>query len=248
MVRVNQLERGIEDLRYVVPHHVHAILLPKCESAQQVKNLEAEVERLKKMHGIRQRIYFVPIIESAKGVMNAYAIASSSGDNCALAIGLEDYTADIGVQRTVEGKESFFARSTVVNAAKAAGIQALDTVFSDIDDMEGLRQSVLDARSLGFDGKGCIHPRQIKVTHNAFAPAEDEIGTAMEIVRAFEDAKKKGTGVVAIGSKMIDAPVVKRAQRIIDLAIKAGLLAVDWRNRSKHSLQKIRITDSHEIG
>ncbi len=131
--------------------------------------------------------------------------------NCALAIGLEDYTADIGTQRTNEGRESIFARQMLVNAAKAAGIQAIDTVFSDVSDMEALRQSVLEAKSLGFEGKGCIHPRQIQVVHEAFAPTSEEIEKAKKIVLAFEEAEKKGLGVVSLGSKMIDPPVVKRA-------------------------------------
>jgi citrate lyase subunit beta/citryl-CoA lyase len=187
-----------------------------------VKELEREVESLKKRNNIKNDIFFMPIIESAMGVIKSYEIASASKNNCALAIGLEDYTADIGTQRTEEGKESFVARSMVVNAARAAGIQAIDTVFSDVADMEGLRQSVLEAKSLGFEGKGCIHPRQIKVVHEAFAPTTEEIKKAKKIVLAFEEAKKKGLGVVSVGSKMIDPPVVKRAMKIIELAKLSG--------------------------
>ena len=211
MVRINQLPRGIEDLKFVVPHNVHVILIPKCESAEDVLSVKEETDKIRKAHKIRKKIYFMPIIESAKGILNAYEIASASQDVCAIAIGLEDYTADIGAQRTNEGKESFYARSALVNAAKAAGVQAIDTVFSDVNDMEGLRASVLEAKSLGFDGKGCIHPRQIKVVHEAFAPTEEEIEKAKKIVAAFEEAKEKGLGVVSLGSKMIDPPVVKRA-------------------------------------
>lgn len=117
----------------------------------------------------------------------------------------------------------------LINAAKAAGIQAIDTVFSDINDMEGLRQSVIEAKALGFEGKGCIHPRQIPVVHEAFAPTKDEIEKAKKIVIAFEDAEKKGLGVVALGSKMIDAPVVKRAQNTIKLAVLNGIIDDNWR-------------------
>ena len=160
----------------------------------------------------------MPIIESALGTINAYKIATASSNVCALAIGLEDYTADIGVQRTSGGKESLFARSMIINAAKAASIQAVDSVYSDIGDMEGLRESVLEAKSLGFEGKGCIHPRQIPIVHEYFAPTPDEIERARKIVSAYEEAEKQGLGVVSLGSKMIDAPVVKRAQRTIQLA------------------------------
>jgi citrate lyase subunit beta/citryl-CoA lyase len=231
MVRINQGKRGIDDLKYIVPHNVHVILIPKCESAQQVVDVENEVIRLQKFYSIKNEIYFMPILESALGVIKAYEIASASKNNCALAIGLEDYTADIGTQRTNEGRESIFARSMLINAAKAAGIQAIDTVFSDVNDMEGLRQSVIEAKSLGFEGKGCIHPRQIPVVHEAFAPTKDEIEKAKKIVIAFEEAEKKGLGVVALGSKMIDAPVVKRAQSTIKLAVLNGIIDDNWRKR-----------------
>jgi len=229
MVRINQLPNGLDDLKYVVPHNLHVILIPKVESAKQIKSVEEEVLKIKKEQKITNDIYFMPIIESALGVISAYEIASASKFNCALAIGLEDYTADIGTQRTDEGKESFFARSMVVNAARAAGIQPIDTVYSDIANMEGLKESVIEAKSLGFEGKGCIHPRQVKVVHEAFAPTDEDITKAKRIVKAFENAEKKGLGVVSIGSKMIDAPVVKRAQKTIELAKFNNLLNKDWR-------------------
>ncbi len=231
MVRINQLPKGIDDLKYIVPNNVNVILVPKCESAEQIHQLEKEVEKLKKQFKVDNPIYFMPIIESALGVIKAYEIAAASKYNCALAIGLEDYTADIGTQRTNEGRESIFARQMLVNAAKAAGIQAIDTVFSDISDMEALRQSVIEAKSLGFEGKGCIHPRQIPVVHEAFAPTTEEIEKAKKIVLAFEEAEKKGLGVVSLGSKMIDPPVVKRALRTIDIAILNNLLDKNWRKQ-----------------
>ncbi len=231
MVRINQLPKGLDDLKCIVPNNVNVILVPKCESAEQIHQLEKEVEKLKKQHKVENPIYFMPIIESALGVIKVYEIASASKYNCALAIGLEDYTADIGTQRTNEGRESIFARQMLVNAAKAAGIQAIDTVFSDVADMEALRQSVIEAKSLGFEGKGCIHPRQIKVVHEAFAPTTDEIEKAKKIVLAFEEAEKKGLGVVSLGSKMIDPPVVKRAINTIELAILNNLLDNNWRKQ-----------------
>jgi citrate lyase subunit beta/citryl-CoA lyase len=218
MVRINQLPRGLDDLKFIVPYNVQVILIPKCESPKQVIGIEAEIDRIKKKNNISNEIYLMPIIESALGIIKAYEIATASKNICALTIGLEDYTADIGTQRTLEGRESFFARSMIVNAAKAAGVQAIDTVFSDVGDMEGLRASVLDAKSLGFEGKGCIHPRQIPVVHEVFAPTADEIDKAKKIVAAFEEAKVKGIGVVSLGSKMVDAPVVKKAIRILELS------------------------------
>ncbi len=229
MVRINQLPKGLEDLKFVVPHNVHVILIPKCENGEQVKNVEREVEFIKEEFGVKNEVYFMPIIESALGVEHAYEIASASKFNCALAVGLEDYTADIGTARTNEGKESYVARSKVINAAKAAGIQAIDTVFSDVNDMEALRKSVLEAKGLGFEGKGCIHPRQVKVVHEALAPTEAEIEKSQKIVLAFEEAEAKGLGVVSLGSKMIDAPVVKRAHHVIDLALLNKQINQNWR-------------------
>ncbi len=234
MVRINQLPLGLTDLEEVVPHKVDVLLLPKIESPEQIHQIEAKVDEILSGLDEPRELFFMPIIESALGVINAYAIASASPRNVALAIGLEDYTADIGAQRTNEGRESFYARSAIVNAARAAGIQPIDTVFSDVQDMDGLRASVLEAKSLGFDGKGCIHPRQIRPIHEAFAPTPEEIEKAKRIVLAFEEAEKKGLGVVSLGSKMIDPPVVKRAIRTIDLAVKSHLLDENWRENHEN--------------
>lgn len=228
MVRINQLPMGLNDLKFVVPHNVHVILIPKCESALTIKDVEEEINVIKAMNNISAEIYLMPIIESALGVVKSYEIATASEKVCALAVGLEDYTADLGVERTNEGKESIYARSAVVNSAKAAGVQAIDTVFSDVNDMDSLRASVLEAKALGFEGKGCIHPRQIQIVHEAFAPLEKEIEKAKRIILAFNEAEKNGLGVVALGSKMIDAPVVKRAQHTIKLAVLNNLLDKNW--------------------
>lgn len=233
MVRINQLPAGLEDLEYVVPHNVNLILLPKCETADQVKAVDDKITQILTEGGLDHPIYIMPIIESALGVVNAYEIASASNRVAALAIGLEDYTADLGAQRTREGRESFYARNQLVNAAKAAGIQAIDSVFSDVADMEALREVVLESKSLGFDGMGCIHPRQIKVIHEAFAPTEAEIKKAKKIVLAFDDAAEKGLGVVSLGSKMIDPPVVKRAQNTISMALEAGLILENWKDNTQ---------------
>jgi citrate lyase subunit beta/citryl-CoA lyase len=130
-----------------------------------------------------------------------------------------------------DGKESLWLRQQVVNAARAAGVQPIDTVFSDVADSEGLRQSVLEAKSLGFDGKGCIHPRQIPVIHDAFAPSDKEVERAKRIVLAFEQAQSQGLAAVSLGSKMIDPPVVKRALHTVDLAVACGILAPNWKEQ-----------------
>jgi citrate lyase subunit beta/citryl-CoA lyase len=228
MVRINQIPKGLDDLKFIVPHNVNVVLIPKCESAEQVKIVEQEAQKILNENAIKQEIFYMPIVESAVGAIKAYEIAKASPNIVALTIGLEDYTADLGTQRTLKGRESFWARSQVINAARAAAIQPIDTVYSDVTDMEGLKQSALEAKSLGFDGKGCIHPRQISVIHEAFAPTPEEIDKAKKIVIAFEDAKTKGLGVVSLGSKMIDPPVVRRVQRTIRLAIETGKLNADW--------------------
>jgi len=229
MVRINQIPRGLDDLDFIIPYNVNLILVPKCEDDSQIKLLNEHIDKLKIKYAVKDEIWLMPIIESAKGAINAYSIATAASNVVALAIGLEDYTADLGVRRTKEGSESFFARVQVVNAAKAAGIQAIDSVFSDVADMEGLKENVRVSKSLGFDGMGCIHPRQIKVIHENYAPDAAEIEKAKKIVIAFLEAKEKGLGVVSLGTKMIDAPVVKRAQHTIDVAVKLGIINQNWR-------------------
>ena len=230
MVRINQGELGLKDLEFIVPHNVHLILIPKVESAEEIKIIDERIAKISKKCGRKEPVFLMPIIESGRGILKALDIAESSKNIVALAIGLEDYTADLGVPRTEEGKESFFARSMIVNAARAAGVQAIDTVYSDVGNEVGLRESIKEAKSLGFDGKGCIHPRQIKPMHEEFAPSVEQIEKAKKVTLAFDEAEKKGLGVVSLGSKMIDPPVVKRALHTIKLAIASNLLNPDWKN------------------
>ena len=229
MVRINQIPMGLEDLDYIIPHNVNLILLPKCESAEQIKLVNERIIIIQKEHEIYNEVWLMPILESALGIMNAMEISNAAPNVVAMAIGLEDYTADIGTQRTKEGIESLFARCQLVNACKARGIQAIDSVFSDISNMEALKENVLNSKALGFDGMGCIHPRQIKVIHENYAPNETEIENAKKIIIAYIIAKEQGSAVVSLGNKMIDAPVVKRANRIIDAAVSMGKLDADWR-------------------
>lgn len=229
MVRINQLPAGLNDLDYIIPHNVNVVLVPKCESVQQLHEVNNHILAIQNRLKLQASVWLMPIIESALGVMNAFEIAQAAKNVVAVAIGLEDYTADLGVSRTPEGNESLFARSMIVNACKAAGIQPIDSVFSDVGDMEALKKNVLQSKALGFEGMGCIHPRQIKVIHENFTPDEAEINKAKKIVIAFEGASKKGLGVVSLGTKMIDAPVVKRAQRSIDLAVGMGKLMKNWK-------------------
>lgn len=224
MVRINQLPLGLLDLAEVIPEEPDLVLIPKVEKREQVAQVAETISDVEAKHGISRPIWIMPILESALGIENAFSIATASQNVCALTLGLEDYTADLGVARTAEGRESLYARMRVVNAAKAAGIQAIDSVFSDVVDIYGLRRSAENSRSLGFEGMGCIHPSQIRVIHEAFAPAESEIAKALKIVAAFEEAQQRGLGVVSLGSKMIDPPVVERAKKLVARAKQMGVV------------------------
>lgn len=224
MVRINQLPLGLEDLAEIIPEAPDLVLIPKVEYPQQVSEVDRMVNELRAVNNISRPIWLMPILESALGIENAFVIAASSPNVAALTIGLEDYTADLGVAKTSEGRESQYARSRVVNAAKAAGVQAIDSVFGDVADLPALRHWGENSRALGFEGMGCIHPSQITVIHEAFAPSPAEVDKALKIVVAYEDAQQRGLGVVSLGSKMIDAPVVQRALKLVARAKQMGLV------------------------
>lgn len=225
MVRINQLPLGLEDLAEVIGESPDLVLLPKVERPEQVAEVDRMISEIKVRHEITRPIWIMPIIESALGIENAFAIATASANVVALTIGLEDYTADLGVARTPEGKETAYARMRVVNAAHAAGVQAIDSAFTDAGDMEGLKRWGEASRALGFEGLGCIHPGQIRVVHGAFRPTAAEIEKAQRIVAAYDEAQSKGLGVVSLGSKMIDAPVVQRAVKLVERAKAMGVIS-----------------------
>lgn len=234
MVRINQLPMGLEDLAEVIPEAPDLVLIPKLEHPGQVAQVDRMIEELKVRHGINRPIWLMPILESALGIENALAIGGASPNVVALTIGLEDYTADLGVAKTLEGRESLYARMRLVNAARALGIQAIDSVFSDVADVEGLRHWGQNSRALGFDGMGCIHPSQITVIHQAFAPSPAEIEKAQNLVHAFEEAQQRGLGVVSLGSKMIDPPVVQRAVKLVERAKAMGVVPQEEAAAARH--------------
>jgi len=225
MVRINQLPLGLEDLDEIVPESPDLILIPKVENSTQVIEASQRIASIKADYGITRSIWLMPILESALGIEDAFAIAQASEKIVALTIGLEDYTADLGVVKTATGAESLYARQRVVNSAHAAGIQAIDSVFGDVGDLDGLRAWGLASRSLGFEGMGCVHPTQIAVIHEAFSPTSAEIERARKIVIAYNEAQQKGLGVVSLGSKMIDPQVVQRALKLMARAQAMGLVA-----------------------
>lgn len=213
MVRINQLPLGLDDLPFILPHAVHTLLLPKVERAADVLAVVARIQELSD-----RPVFLMPILESALGVERAFEIASAHPWVVALAFGAEDFTRDIGAARTDSGNESFVARSKIVIAARAAGVQPIDTVYSDVQNEFGLIAATREAISLGFEGKGCIHPRQISIIHQAFRPTESEVAYALRVKQAIQEAEARGEGVISIGSKMIDPPVVARAMRVLKLA------------------------------
>lgn len=226
VVRVNPLNTpyGKKDVEAVVKAGVHVIRMPKTETADEIRELEAEIEKVETELGCLGRTQIMAAIESTMGVINAYDIATASKRMMGIALGAEDYSANLKTQRTPEGMELLLARQTIVVAARAAGIDALDTVYSNLNDMETFRKEVELIKSLGFDGKSIINPRQIEVVNEVFAPKEKEIQKSLTILAAIKEAEKRGSGVIAVNGKMVDRPVVIRAQRTIDLAIASGIL------------------------
>lgn len=226
VVRINPLNTpyGKKDVEAVVKAGVDVVRMPKTETADEVREVEAEIERVEKEVGRVGQTKIMAAIESALGVVNAYAIATASPRMMGIALGAEDYCANLKTQRTAEGIELLLARQTIVVAARAAGIDCIDTVFSNLNDMDGFRREVELIKKMGFDGKSVINPRQIPIVNEVFTPTQRDIDKAMTIVAAIKEAARRGSGVIAVGGKMVDRPVVLRAQRTIDLAIAAGVI------------------------
>ncbi|MCF0210118.1 MAG: citrate (pro-3S)-lyase subunit beta [Bacteroidales bacterium] len=226
VVRVNPLSTpyGKKDVEAVVKAGVDVIRMPKTETAEEVVELEQEILRVEKEIGCEGRTQIMAAIESTKGIINAYPIATASKRMMGIALGAEDYCANLKAQRTPSGDELLLARQTIVVAARAAGIYALDTVYSNLNDMETFRKEVELIKRLGFDGKSIINPRQIEIINEVFTPTEKEIEKAKTIVAAIKEAAAKGSGVIAVNGKMVDKPVVTRAEHTIELALAAGVI------------------------
>ncbi len=221
VVRVNPLGTpyGRQDIEAMVRAGAQVIRLPKTETAQDILDTEAEIARVEREAGIPVgQTRMMAAIEGALGVVNAYAIATASKRLVGIALGAEDYCANLKTTRSIEGSELFYARSAIVVAARAAGIDALDTVFSDVNDEQGLIRETEHIRQLGFDGKSVINPRQINPVHRVFTPTEKEIEKALRIRAAIREAEKRGSGVVSLDGKMVDRPVALRAERCLALA------------------------------
>ncbi|RLV20442.1 citrate (pro-3S)-lyase subunit beta [Streptococcus iniae] len=226
VVRVNGLDTvGALDIEAVVLAGVNVVRLPKTETAQDIIDVEAVIAQVERDNGIEVgRTKMMAAIESAEGVLNAREIAKASERLIGIALGAEDYVTNMKTRRYPDGQELFFARSMILHAARAAGIAAIDTVYSDVNNTEGFQNEVALIKQLGFDGKSVINPRQIPLVNAIYAPSDKEIQHAKEVIWAIQEAESKGSGVISLKGKMVDKPIVERAQRVMMLAKAAGLL------------------------
>ena len=227
VVRINdpRTQTGKDDIEAIVSTKKAAIRLPKTESAADVRYCDEIIEAIEKKNGIEPgSTKMFAAVESAQGVLNAKEIAFESKRLIGIALGAEDYVTDLKTSRSSDGVELYFARSMILLAARASGIDALDTVFSDVNDEEGLRRETALIKQMGFDGKSIINPRQIKIVHEVFTPTEKEIANAEAVLEAIKEAERKGSGVISLNGKMVDKPVVERAKRTINLARAQGLI------------------------
>ncbi|HHH4901946.1 TPA: citrate (pro-3S)-lyase subunit beta [Streptococcus pyogenes] len=227
VVRVNGLDScGALDIEAVVLAGVNVIRLPKTETAQDIVDVEAVIERVERENGIEVgRTRMMAAIESAEGVLNARDISKASKRLIGIALGAEDYVTNMKTRRYPDGQELFFARSMILHAARAAGIAAIDTVYSDVNNTEGFQNEVRMTKQLGFDGKSVINPRQIPLVNEIYTPTKKEIDHAKQVIWAIREAESKGSGVISLNGKMVDKPIVERAERVIALATAAGVLS-----------------------
>lgn len=226
VVRVNGLDTpfGREDIEAVVRAGVHVVRLPKTERKEDIHAVEAVIEEVERKCGREVgSTKMMAAIESPIGVINAYEIATASKRLIAIAIGAEDYVTNMKTKRYADGMELLGARSQIIIAARAAGIYAIDTVYTEVDNEEGFRREVELIKQLGFDGKSVINPRQIKPVHEIYTPTPEEIKKSIAIVNAAKEAKENGLGVISLNGKMIDKPIVDRADRVLQLAAAAGV-------------------------
>ena len=226
IVRINSIDTPYwkQDLDTVLPCKPNMILLPKTATASDVLEADRYMTDLEERLGWeKETVALMPLIETALGVENAFAIATASERVKALFLGAEDLTADLRCKRTKGGREIEYARTRLVVAARAAGIEVYDTPFTDVNDDEGIWEDARVAKALGFSGKASISPRHVDVINSVFSPTEEEVDYAYEVMEAIELAKRQGKGAISLRGKMIDAPIVTRARQTIEMATALGL-------------------------
>ena len=227
IVRINPIDSPYwqKDLAYIVPVKPDMIMPTKVSGAEDVKIISAAIAAEEEKAGIEKgTVKLIPLIETALGVEKAFEIASSDPRVTAIFLGAEDLTADLQCKRTKEGKEIFYARSRMVMAARAAGIDVYDTPWTDVEDYDGLIEDAAFAKSLGFSGKSSISPRHVRFINEIFSPTDEEIQYAKDVFATIEKAKAEGKGVVSLRGKMIDAPIVSRAEQVLKAAEEMGKL------------------------
>ncbi len=224
IVRINSIGTPYwkEDLKALLPYKPDLILLPKTESAQDILTIDSYMTELGSEVGV------MALIETALGVENAFQIASSSKRLKALFLGAEDLTADLRCKRTKEGREIEYARHRLVVAARAAGVDVYDTPFTDVNDDEGIVTDATYAKALGFTGKASISPRHVEVINSVFSPTQKDVDYAYEVMEAIALAKEQGKGAISLHGKMIDAPIVTRAEQTIAMANALGMRRGDF--------------------
>lgn len=230
MVRVNSLDTGrtAEELRAVVSPKLYGVSLGKVESPWHIRECHRLLSVEEQRRGMSTgTVKIIPWIESAAGILSASDIVSASSRVVAMAFGAEDFTNDMGIQRTEAGEEVAFPRALVPIAARAAGIVALDTPYVRFRDAEGLRREAESAASLGYKGKFSIHPAQLETINAVFTPKEDDLEYARRVVAAWEESTALGRGALALDGEMVDVPVVKRAYNLLDLAKEIARMEAD---------------------
>ena len=226
VVRINSLDSyGKQDIEAMVLAGVNVIRLPKTENKQDIIDVDNEITRVEENGLLVGTTKMMAAIESAEGILNVREIATASKRLIGIALGAEDYVTNLKTKRYPDGQELFFARSMILHAARAAGIAAIDTVYSDVENVEGFKEEVQRIKQLGFDGKSVINPRQIPIVNAIYAPTSKEIQQAKEVIWAIREAEEKGSGVISLNGKMVDKPIVERAQRVIALAKAAKLIS-----------------------
>ena len=226
IVRINSIDTPYwqQDLAQILPWKPNLILLPKTSSADDVRAADGYITEVEQKLGMEPNtVGLMPLIETALGVENAFAIATAAERVQALFLGAEDLTADLRCKRTKEGREIEYARTRLVMAARAAGVEVYDTPFTDVNDDEGIRKDAAYAKALGFSGKASISPRHVGVINEVFSPSQADIDYAYEVMDAIALAKEQGKGAIALRGKMIDAPIVTRAEQTIAMAQALGL-------------------------
>ena len=224
-VRVNHISTpfGYDDLAAMMAVKPDFLRLPKSETPEDIQKVDEFVTRAEQRYGYEAgSVKFVLTIETALGIRNAYELATASARVIAMGIGAEDFAADMQATRSRDGKEILFAKSQLLLSARAAKIQALDNVFADVKDEEAFCAETQLGKDLGFDGKSVIHPSQIPLVHRIYTPGEAELAKAKRILAAYEEAMANKSGVIALDGKMIDGPIVKRAERALAYASAIG--------------------------